>query len=388
VKTARAIILIWVLVSSVAFAVDAGRPIRVDFINPLVDPTGNETVWSLFDIGYIKISQAAAKQLGMVFTQHPAFRPETMEAETLRLISGPDRPDYLVVTIHRGIGVRLLEIAEKAKLPVFVINAGLLDDDRRRVGGPREHYKYWIGQMLPDDEGAGYQLAKLLIDRAKLDPRFNHNGHVTLAAFAGRSVDGAAVLRNLGLQRAVAEDPLVNLVQVVPAGWDRVAARAKIPLLLGRYPDVTAIWAANDGMAMGAIAGLETAGRKPGEDILVGGINWDSDALRAVADGRLVATMGGHFLESIWTLVLLCDYHHGLDFAAERVDWRSPMLALSRENLRNYEPRLETMDWNKINFRRLSKYFSPDLKAYRFSLDELIATPGVNGRSTEIKVER
>jgi ABC-type sugar transport system substrate-binding protein len=387
-KTARALLLILVVTRAVAFATDAGRPIRVDFINPLVDPSGSDAVWSLFDIGYIKISQAAAKQLGMVFTPHPAFRPETMEAETRRLISGPDRPDYLVVTIHRGIGVRLLEIAEQAKVPVFVINAGLLDEDRRRVGGPREHYKYWIGQMLPDDEAAGYELAKILIDRARLDQRFNRNGQVSLAAFSGRVVDGAAVQRNLGLQRAVAGNPLVKLVQVVPAAWDRAAARAKIPLLLERYPDVTAIWAANDGMAMGAIAGLETAGRKPGKDILVGGINWDSDAMHAVADGRLVATMGGHFLESVWTLVLLCDHHHGIDFATERVDWRSGMQALNRENLRNYQPRLETIDWEKINFRRLSKYFSPDLKAYRFSLDELIAPPEASDAPVSNSVER
>jgi len=378
VKTARAILLILVLARSVGFAADAGRPIRVDFISPLVDPSGNEPIWSLFDIGYIKISQAAAKQLGMVFNQHPSFRPETMEAETRRLLSGPDRPDYLVITIHRGIGVRLLEIAEKAKQPVFVINAGLLDEDRRRVGGPREHYKYWIGQMLPDDEGAGYELAKILIDRAMLDSRFNRNGQVSLAAFAGRAVDGAAVLRTLGLQRAVAENPRVRLVQVVPAAWDRAVARAKIPLLLERYPDVTAVWAANDGMALGAIAGLEAAGRKPGEDTLVGGMNWDSDAMQAVADGKLLATIGGHFLESVWTLVLLCDHHHGIDFATERVDWRSAMLPMSQENIHRYVPRLETIDWEKINFRRLSKYFSPELKAYRFSLDELIAAPGSN----------
>lgn len=376
-KIPRSLALILALTGSVVFGADAGRPIRVDFINPLVD-ISDEPVWSLLDTGYFKISQAAAKQLGIVFTEHPAFRPETMVAETLRLINGPDRPDYLVITIHRGIGVRLLEIAEQAKQPVFVINAGLLDEDRRRVGGPREHFKYWIGQMLPDDEKAGYDLAKILIDQARRGQRFNRGGQVSLAAFAGRAVDGPAVQRNLGLQRAMAENQDVTLVQVVPAAWDRAEARAKIPLVLGRYPDVTAIWAANDGMAMGAISGLEAVGRKPGADILVGGINWDSDALRAVGDGRLLATMGGHFLECVWTLVLLCDYHHGIDFSAERVDWRSEMLALSQQNLRDFVPRLETVDWEKVNYRRLSKYFSPELKSYRFSLNELVANSGAS----------
>ncbi len=370
----RALFPALILTGSLAFAATPDRPIKVDFINTLTDPN-TQNVTELFDTGYVRTSRAAARQLGIEFRAIPAFRPETMVEETLRLTSGPDRPDYLIITIHRGVGVRLLEIAEQAKLPVFVINAGLLADDRRRFGGPREHYKYWIGQMLPDDEQAGYDLAKLLVAQARRDPRLNHDGRVSMAALAGREVDGAAVERNQGLQRAVAEDPAVTLVQIVPANWDRAVAEAKIPLLLGRYPDVTALWTANDGMAMGAVKGMATTGRQAGKDILVGGMNWDSDAMHAVADGRLTATFGGHFLECVWALILLCDYHHGIDFASERVDWRSEMRPLTRDNVRDYMGRLETMDWDKVDYRHLSKYFSPHLKSYHFSVDELLAPP-------------
>jgi ABC-type sugar transport system substrate-binding protein len=350
----------------------AETPIKVAFINTLVDPA-DEPIWSLFDAGYIRSSQAAAKQLNIDFRVIPAFRPETMVAETERLANGPDRPDYLIITIHRGVGTRLLEIAEKAKLPVFVINAGLLEPDRQRVGGPREHYKYWIGQMLPDDEAAGYALAKLLVERAKRDPQLNHQGRVSLVAFSGREVDGAAVQRDLGLQRAVREDPTIDLVQVVPGNWDRRLARAKIPLVLQRYPEVTAVWTGNDGMAMGSLNGLLSIHRQPGTDIVIGGMNWDADAMHALAEGQLTATMGGHFLECAWALVLLCDYHHGLDFASERIDWHSEMRALTQENVREYMTRLESMDWSKADYRHLSKYFNPERKAYHFSLDEVLA---------------
>ena len=351
----------------------ARKPMRVDFINSLVYPT-DDAVWALFNTGYVKAAQAAAKQLGIVFSQHPAFRPEDMVAVAKQLANGPDRPDYLLITIHRGMGARLLEIAEQTKLPVFVINAGLLDEDRARYGGPREHYKYWIGQMLPNDEQAGYDLARLLIQRAKRDQRPN-DVQVSMAALSGREVDGAAVQRNKGLLRAVVEDPSVNLCQVVTALWYRDVAGAKVPLILKRYPEVKVFWAANDAMAMGVLDGLEGSGRKPGEDIWVGGMNWDAEALHAVADGRLTATMGGHFLECVWALVLLCDHYHGIDFASERIDWRSEMRMLTRENLDGYWPRLEHIDWEKIDYRHLSKYYSPDVKTYRFSLDSLLPAP-------------
>ncbi len=39
--------------------------------------------------------------------------------------------------------------------------------------------------------------------------------------------------------------------------------------LLAAHPDVTAVYAHNDEMAIGAIAALQEAGRKPGEDVIV-----------------------------------------------------------------------------------------------------------------------
>lgn len=95
--------------------------------------------------------------------------------------------------------------------------------------------------------------------------------------------------------------------------------------------------------------------------------------MKAVADGKLVATIGGHFLEGAWAMVLLCDHYHGIDFASERIDWRSEMLPLTQETVGNYLKYFGTGHWRKIDFRRFSKFYNRDLKTYNLSLRALLA---------------
>ncbi|HEX8536538.1 MAG TPA: substrate-binding domain-containing protein, partial [Cystobacter sp.] len=144
-------------------------------------------------------------------------------------------------------------------------------------------------------------------------------------------------------------------------------------LLLRRYPELQAVWAANDDLAMGALQALEEAGRRPGEDVLVGGIDWTPEALEAVRAGRLVTSLGGHFLEGAWALVLLSDHHQGRDFASERLDWSTAFLPATRANVAGYLELLARPDWEAFDFRAFSKAANPRLKHYDFSLQTLFA---------------
>jgi ABC-type sugar transport system substrate-binding protein len=359
------IAIIFVLLGSFSRAAE-GKRIKVDFINAI--PVHNQ-FWD----NLVGAMQTAAQRLEIDFTNRIAITPEEMVSEATRLVKGRERPDYLIVTVHTGIHTKVLKIAEEAKLPVFLINAGLVGEDKVRYGGPREHFKYWIGQMLPNEEQAGYDLARSLLDRAKAEKKFAPDGRVPIMAITGQEGDFPTVMRNQGLEKAVAEDPAAKLQQIVTANWFREQAKTKVPLILKRYPDTKIIWVANDAMALGVITALEELGRKPGEDIFVGGIDWDDDAVKAVADGKLVATIGGHFLEGAWAMVLLCDYHHGIDFASERIDWRSEMLPLTKETVGNYLKYFGTGHWRKIDFRRFSKFYNRDLKSYNLSVKALLA---------------
>lgn len=72
------------------------------------------------------------------------------------------------------------------------------------------------------------------------------------------------------------------------AGFDRTQGLNVATNLLQAPPNVKAIFAENDEMALGA---LEALGDKAGKDVMVVGFDGTEDGLAAVEDGRMVATI-------------------------------------------------------------------------------------------------
>jgi len=349
------------------------RPMRVAFLDALVE----SNPWRRNVLGAMR---AAAHDLGIELSIHPVGHwPGEILSRAHAVMTGPDRPDYLLLSMHRGIGPRLLSLAQETRVPVFVINSGLLPADAARFGGPRAHFPLWLGQMLPDDVLAGEVLARLLLEAAT---RGRAPGSpVGLVALEGRLGDGSALERTAGLHLALDAWEGATLLQSVSAAWEEALALRKTALLLRRYPELQVVWSANDTMALAALRALEEAGRHPGQDVLVGGIDWTPRALQAVREGRLVTSLGGHFLEGAWALVLLHDYHHGRDFRSEGLDWRTTLAPVSRADVDAVLRFLGEGDWEPLDFRAFSKVANPALSRYDFSLRALFAqrhlpTPG------------
>jgi ribose transport system substrate-binding protein len=59
--------------------------------------------------------------------------------------------------------------------------------------------------------------------------------------------------------------------------------------MLQANPDIAAVFCGNDAMAMGAIQALASAGK--GDKVLVFGFDGSDEAVKAVADGKLAATV-------------------------------------------------------------------------------------------------
>lgn len=349
------------LVTTVAVCADA-RPLRVVFVNP----SDNQA----FD-DFVAAFRVAAADLGIEADQYVAAEwPATQIKDVQALLDGPKRPDYLIITIHKGVGIRLIEVAEQARVPVFVINAGLVPEDRARYGGPREKYKYWIGQMLPDDDEAGFLLANILIDRAKALGKVDAQGRVSLVGFGGNPADQSAIERDHGLLRAVADRKDVELLQLVRANWTTEMAARKAPLVFKRYPIFSAFWCANDAMALGVLPEIR---KRPAESRpLIAGMDWLPEALNATQDGELVATLGGHFLETAWALILIHDYHAGQDFASEQVDFRTKLYPITQSNIEEAQRCFKERDWAKIDFAKFSKVKNKSLSRYDFSFEMVL----------------
>ena len=78
-------------------------------------------------------------------------------------------------------------------------------------------------------------------------------------AIQGLLANTPAAERFQGLQKALKENPGVELVQWVAGDWDRTKAYNQTREMLIAHPDINGVWCANDDMAMGAIQALKEA---------------------------------------------------------------------------------------------------------------------------------
>lgn len=100
----------------------------------------------------------------------------------------------------------------------------------------------------------------------------------------------AGTARRDGFREKLAQiAPKMSVVAVLPGDWDRLKAANIANDTLQTTPDLVAIYAANDTMALGAVEALNTAGRKA--NVIVIGTDGNTDAVKAVKAGALDATV-------------------------------------------------------------------------------------------------
>ncbi|MAU19481.1 MAG: LacI family transcriptional regulator [Martelella sp.] len=89
--------------------------------------------------------------------------------------------------------------------------------------------------------------------------------------------------------RLVELAPGLKIVASLPGDWDRGKAANITNDILTRNPDLKGIFAANDGMALGAVESVFAAGK--GGDVVIIGVDGNSDAVKSIKDGRLTASV-------------------------------------------------------------------------------------------------
>jgi ABC-type sugar transport system substrate-binding protein len=341
----------------------AEPPPRVYFFHP---NTENTPFWGkVYDV-----MMAAADDLGVelhgVIAKDNSF---SVKRSGVELVESLKPGDYLITGYWAVSTAKFIEIAEQRGVKVFVINADFTEEENRELGRPRTHFKNWIGHMYANDEQAGYELADSLITRAVKAGKLAKDGKVHVVALYGGDKSVVSESRDAGLKRRVAAFSDAALDTVMSAMWDAGSAESVTVQMLNQHPEATVIWAASDSMALGAIKAIESLGKKPGTDIFVGGIDWSDEGIDAVSDGTMWVSVGGHFLEGAWSLVLVHDYHYGIDFADDPgVRSMTSMHSITSDTVKDYREKLGNPDWKRIDFKRFSKKYNPNLEKYDFSL--------------------
>ena len=225
----------------------------------------------------------------------------------------------LLSPISDGNLVPGLEAALKAGIPVINVNDGIIPQTPYFVG-PRavqngELAAEWISEKL--------------------------NGAGEIAIVVGMPKAFAARQRTIGFENWIAKNaPNITIVAKQNADWDRLKAKNLADIWIKQHPNIKAIFANNDTMALGIVEAVKASGK----DILVVGVDGIGEAYNSIREGGMSATidsfpmykgqiatevalrvLGGQDIPRvIWTPQALIDSKN-VDTSAEKIiKWTEP----------------------------------------------------------------
>ncbi|MBT1247020.1 MULTISPECIES: ribose ABC transporter substrate-binding protein RbsB [unclassified Thermosipho (in: thermotogales)] len=164
--------------------------------------------------------------------------------------------------------VAAVEEANDAKIPVITV-------DRGSNGGKV------VVHIASDNVFGGAMAAKFIAEKL--------NGKGKVVELVGIPGTSAARDRGLGFETELKKYPGLVLVAKQTANFNRAEGLTVMENLLEAYPDIDAVFAQNDEMALGAIEAIKAAGKL--DDIIVVGFDAIPDAIEAVKKGEMAATI-------------------------------------------------------------------------------------------------
>lgn len=171
----------------------------------------------------------------------------------------------------------IVEVAEEAGCYVSIL--------WHRAEGlvPADH-DHFVVHMTPDDVVAGYNTAKYIFEKM--------GGKGKVCALYGRQGEDSAANRYKGFEKALAEYPEIEMLDMQVASWSQEEGMNYTQTWLSKYDDIAAVWAANDTMALGAIEALKRD-NKNGK-VLVAGCDGIKAAYEAIEAGDMLCTIANN----------------------------------------------------------------------------------------------
>jgi galactofuranose transport system substrate-binding protein len=166
-----------------------------------------------------------------------------------------------------------LSAAKQAKVPVFLI-------DRETAGTPCGDYITFMGSNFLKQ---GKQAADIMADLT------NEKGKV--AVLEGTPGASVTIDRTNGFEQQLKKYPNMEIVASQTGEFLRTKGQTVMEQLIQSNPDINAVYAENDEMALGAIQALKDAGKDPGKDVKVVSIDGTRQAVQAIITGDINAVI-------------------------------------------------------------------------------------------------
>jgi len=340
--------------------------IEVTFVNP---GKQGERFWDMVT----ETMKAAAEDfdinLEVLYAQRNRLNMTKLGVEVTQRLSPPD---YLILVNEEQAAEKILQASKGKDIRILMLLNDFLPEQQDRIGSPASNPNL-IGSIVPDNFGAGQRMMQALQECAS---KKDLEKPLHMLAIGGDQLTPASIDRNNGALSVIKNNPEIHLDRFLYANWNQQEAEQLTTNYLQwtkrNNITPTAIWSANDPIAMGAWQAMLREGLSSNQICLVG-LNWSADGLKMVKQGDMLLTDGGHFLAGAWSMVLLHDHHNKRQqnpaTKLGRVSFQ--MQSIDQHNIDQYLEKLGDENWNIINFKGFS--LKSTEKEYSFTLDRVLS---------------
>lgn len=211
-------------------------------------------------------AQAYAEEKGIDLIALDSNDDSAKEASNVEDLITKDVQLVLLTPVDSDAVVNAVESLNAADIPVITL-------DRMASGG--EVVTHIASDNVEGGKLAGEYIAEQL------------GGQGNVVELEGKVGTSAARDRSEGFNAAIA-DTQIKVVAKQTANFEKAEGLTVMENILQAQPDVEAVFAANDEMALGAMEACQAAGKG---DILIVGFDASADAVQAVEDGKMAATV-------------------------------------------------------------------------------------------------
>lgn len=211
-------------------------------------------------------AQQAAKKEGVELIVSDAQNDAAQQQDDIQAFITQQVDAILVNPVDSEAVVPAIQAANDAGIPVIAL-------DRGAAGGK-------IATLIASDNVEGGRMAARELIRLV--------GSGPVAQLEGIPGTSAARDRGKGFEEVIEGQNKVRLVASQPANFDRAQGLNVTQNILQANPGIKGIFAQNDEMALGAVRAL---GDRAGSEVKIVGFDAIEDALKAIQDGRMNATI-------------------------------------------------------------------------------------------------
>jgi ribose transport system substrate-binding protein len=143
-------------------------------------------------------------------------------------------------------------------------------------------------------------------------------GKGKVAILLGASGNNVTTDRTSGfVNQLKAQAPGLAIVAQQTGEFARDKGQQVMEQLIQSKPDITAVYAENDEMALGAVTALKGAGKKPGSDIKIVSIDGTRNAVQGIVDGTINAVIESNPRFGPLAFKTLTDFYSGTGIPAD-----------------------------------------------------------------------